>query len=247
MACRSNYKKKSNLGRLLDLEFPVCFGKGIADPHDVPISVGSGGCVTQKIFTILVLAIVGLCYSAPAKADNIHLCDINSITTCNAGSVIPVSSGTTQAWAFGTANSSETLFIAVLTPVRGGSGNFNSTTNLWSALGVSPNQVFPDLASTQSQEFGATGITAGSFNASSFQVGAWTGTVTTGQSVTLPNSPIGAIFVAYLVDSNGNLVAVSPWSSSLINVPEPSSMMLLGAGLLALLGGLAGRRRFLGN
>lgn len=199
----------------------------------------------RKILTVLALAIVALCYSAPALADNIHLCDINQLTTCNAGSVIPVSWSTTQAWAFGTANSSETLYIAVLNPLSNGSGNFNSSTNLWAVLGVSPTQVFPNFASTASQELGATGIVAGSFNASSFLVGSWTGTVNVGQSVTLPSSPTGTIFVAYLLDSNGNLVAVSPWSSGLINVPEPSNMMLLGTGLLAL-GALAGRR-FLGN
>jgi len=163
--------------------------------------------------------------------------------------VIPFSNGNNQAWVFGTASSNETLFFAVLTPVSGGAGTFNgpvaSSTNLWAALGVSPTQVFPNFSSTASQEFGATGITAGSFNVSSFKVGAWTGSVSVGQSVTLPNSPVGTIFMAYLVDSQGNLTAVSPWSSSLINVPEPSGLMLLGTGLLAL-GALAGRR-FLTN
>jgi len=52
-------------------------------------------------------------------ADNIHLCDINQFTTCNAGNAIPIGSGTTQTWVFGTAGSGETLFIAMLTPVTG--------------------------------------------------------------------------------------------------------------------------------
>jgi hypothetical protein len=202
----------------------------------------------RKILAVVALGVMSMCLTSVAKADNIHLCDINQYTTCNAGSVIPTF--TTAAFVFGTSYTGDTLSIAILNPLAGTTGNFSSGGNLWTALGVIPPQNFPNFSSTQSQEQGATGFLAGSFQASSMSYGAWTGTVTVGQSITLPVQPVGTIFMAYLTDSSGNLVAVSPWSSSLINVtpptvsaPEPASIVLLGAGLLGI--GLLRRRSLL--
>lgn len=221
-------------------------GNGIASIKVILLRKSVRVCMTRRVLVFMTLVGLALCCSVSALADNIHLCDINQYTSCNAGSAIPIGSGTTQAWVFGTAASGEKLFIAMLTPMSGTSGNFGSGGNLWSSLGVSPTQVFPNFSSTLSQEQLATGLTPGSFQATTLGGVAWTGSVTLGQLVTLPaNTPIGTIFIAYLEDSQGNLIAVSPWSSALINIPEPSTIMLVGAGLLAL-GALAGRR-FLGN
>jgi len=204
--------------------------------------------IRRTVVAFALAAVGAFFYSIPAFADNIHLCDIN--TTCNAGSVIPIFSGNTQDWVFGKSSYKTpgpyTLNIAVLTPQSGTGGNFNSNTNLWQVLLGTAFQNFPNFASTASQEFGATGIAAGSFNATSFAVGTWTGTNSVGQLFNLPaNVNVGDIFVAFLTDSSGNLIAVSPWSSSLIFVPEPSSLRFLSVGLLGL-AALAGRR-LLGN
>jgi hypothetical protein len=73
---------------------------------------------------------------------------------------------------------------------------------------------------------------------SDLNVGTWT---TNPQTVTLPGGePAGTIFMAFTENSDGSLALVTPWSSSLatttpVGTPEPSSIMLLSAGLFGLL------------
>src|SRR5262249_4393433 len=123
-----------------------------------------------------------------------------------------------------------------LVPLTDNSGNFNSTNNLWSpgALNETPGQVYPTLASAISQLQGATGFTAASFNATDIDEGAWDGSAT----ISLPSLAPNTIVMAFVEDANGNLVAVTPWSSSFaVAAPEPGTIGLLGVG--AALAGLA--------
>ena len=177
---------------------------------------------------VLVLALTGM-FAGAAMADDIHLCPV--ITGCSATSVIPIS-GTTAYISGNIATGSE-LYVAILVPVADTSGTWNSnSTQLWTLLSESPSQVFPNLNSAISQLSGATGITAQSFNVSDFLLGTWGGT--SPQQITLPNEPVGTLFVGFS-EFDGALTLVTPWSSSLVNVPEPSSLMFLGVGLLGVL------------
>ena len=182
------------------------------------------------------IVLVTLCFafSLQAKADNIHLCDVS--TGCNAGSVIPI--GTTTAYVTGNPTGQE-LFLAILTPVAGTSGGWHGGT-LWSALNPAitcKNKcTYPTLSSAISQELTGAGIVAASFNVSDHDLRvAWT---VNGQQITLPNEPVGTMFMAFTETSGGALNLVTPWSSSLLTTPAPesSSLLLLGIGLLGVLG-----------
>lgn len=181
--------------------------------------------------TILAVAVL-FAFAMAAKADNIHLCTSASNCPANSNNIITIATGTTTAFVGGNPDNLE-LFLAILQPVAGTSGNWNSGT-LWSVLGVPGGSTYPTLSSAISQEQIGTGITAQSFNVSSLDLGTtWT---TNPQQITLPNDPLGTIFLVYTTSPGGSLALVSPWSSSLANggvtgAPEPSSMLMVGLGL----------------
>jgi|SRR6516225_2501929 hypothetical protein len=186
--------------------------------------------------------LVAICFviALEAKADDIHLCAVGS--DCSTGSVIGVSSGTTSATVSGGNPGliGQQLFLAVLTPLTDKSGNWNDNkTTLWSLLappvGCGKNCTYPNLNSAISQESGSgTGISPLSFNVTDISEGSW---LFNGEYISLPSESMGTIFMAFTEDANGNLTSATPWSSSLIVTPEPSSLFMVGgAGLAGLLG-----------
>ncbi len=206
--------------------------------------------------SVAVTAAFGLAFGGAAKADDIHLCATAAACTGNAGSV--QFTGSTTAYVYGkTYNPTpDTLYVAVLTPVADNSGNWNSVSGLTlsQVLNESPSQVFPNLSSAICNlEGGAgcggasTGFSAMSFNVTDFSVNSlnpWSVGVpdTSPLSFTLPGAPSGGdIYIAFLEDATGALVAVSPWSSSLLVTPEPGTLTLMVTGLIGL-GGILRRR-----
>jgi len=192
------------------------------------------------------IAVLGLlALGGSARADDLHLCNV--ATGCSSGSLISIPSGTTTAYVTGKAVSGETLWLAIMNPLADNSGNFagNSNTTMWAALNLTCDNGNCDhtLASSHDQEAGATGINATSFNVTLDPLGPCLGGPTTPIQITLPPGGFGTIYVAFTEDANHGVDLWTPWSSSLVNVPEPGTLTLFTGGLIGLV--LLSRRTIL--
>lgn len=189
-----------------------------------------------RFFVLAIACLLLLALGGSARADDLHLCNV--VTGCSSGSLIGIPSGTTTAFATGKIVSGETLWLAIMNPLADNSGNFSGSSNntMWNALGLTCDHGNCDhtLASSIDQESGATGISAMSFNVTLDPLGLWSGGPTTPEQITLPPGGFGTIYIAFTEDASGDVDLWTPWSSSLVNVPEPRSLTLLVGGLIGI-------------
>jgi hypothetical protein len=224
----------------------------------LPAALGVAKRAALALSPLLVLAML----AAPASAvETLHLSCTGS-TACTGGSVSQITQSTTVTFDVTQADhqdASGEAFIAVLIPngtasltttVGGGSPLspvqtvLNSTNSFGGTLGLSgvTDKNFSTLKSFSAQ----AGVTANSFSYYEYDLGSFTGTPSTLISnVSVGVLPPGAIIIAFTTSSSTSTAVtdISPNSESLTVVPESSSLLLFGLGVLAL--GFIARRRLL--